>query len=405
MKRLAARFMAALCAIALAWPWHLCAQEAKQETSEVAPTTPEVVPEKKKLVLPIRNKRLSQMNEEELRTAGFEWEAQNAYAGSWEAGLLAVVPGLVFHGLGHFYVKDQETGWTLFASGAVGLALLVSGALIYTGTDEGSGVSQSGLALAQTGGGFFALGYLADVVGAFKGSNRELLPVSLQEEGLGARARYRFMVLDGLSLNNLLDVDLELDFGSFYLRPSASVDPLLNYQQYGGVVGLRAVRGDRWNSMALQVRVERASFEEDSGGLSISDGQIQDSVLRAQVEMEVSLDMAQFIPHLRNLVTVSTIGVGFADGAGARAALPGTESRAYFVFHQALMFNVNSGLTVRPYYLFSEAELIRPLDVGLGIFGADVILRSSPDLEITMGVQGAKGFALDVGVTWWWSTP
>jgi hypothetical protein len=350
---------------------------------------------------PTRRKRLAEMEEAELSAAGFEWEAQNAREGSLVAGLVALGPGAVFHGIGHLYVGDRDTGWGLLLSEGIGGGVLLAGALLYLGTERGSLPGQAGMGMAQLGGAAFTLGYLGDVIGAFKGSEAELLPLSTPEEGIGAHARYTLLLSPSLRFHNLLTAELDLDFGRVYLRPEVELEPLLLYQRYGGVAGLRVVRGETWNFLALQLRVERASFAPESGGQAIFDGIVHDAVLRAQVETQLSLDLGQLIGHLRHMVYTLTAGVGFADGAGARAALPGTESRAYFVTRSTLALNLTPELLLRPYYIFSETELLRPLDAGFGLFGAELRLRPRKALEVHLDLRGGRGSALGLGLTWW----
>lgn len=349
-----------------------------------------------------RRKRLARMDEEELRQAGFEWESQNARSGSVVAGLVATGPGFFFHGLGHLYAGDTDTGWSLLGSEGIGMGLLLGGALLYLGTERDSFASKAGMGVAQIGGATFSIGYLSDVIGSFKGSQSELLQLSTPDEGVGAQARYTLLLAQGLNFHNLLRVRGNLDFGRLYFYPEAELDVLLDYQRYGGVAGLQVVRGEPRNHLALQLRVERASFTEASGARSVSaDGRDNNAVLRAQVETELSLNMGQLIDHLRNIVQVLRVGVGFADGAGARAAIPGSQTRAYFVMEPALMVNLTPDLLLRPYYIYSEAELLRPLDAGLGLFGAEVRLRTQEDLEIHIDLRGGQGVGIAFGTTWW----
>jgi hypothetical protein len=376
--------------------------DAQEDGPRPDPEVPEASPGQEPGVRTTRRKRLARMDEEELRQAGFEWEAQNARSGSVIAGLVATGPGFFFHGLGHLYAGDRETGWSLMGSEGIGAGLLLSGTLLYLGTKRDSFASKSGMGLAQLGGATFSVGYLSDVIGSFKGSQSELLPLSTPAEGLGAHGRYTLLLADGLNFHNLLRVRAHMDFGRVYIHPEAELDVLLDYQRYGAVAGLRVVRGEPRNHLALQLRVERASFTQASGGRSVSaDGSSNDAVLRAQVETELSLNMGQLIDHLRNIVQVLRVGVGFADGAGARAAIPGNQTRAYFVMEPALLINLTPSLLLRPYYIYSEAELLRPLDAGLGLFGGEVRLQTQEDLEIHIDLRVGQGVGLMFGTTWW----
>jgi hypothetical protein len=345
------------------------------------------------------------MDEGELRAAGFEWEAQNAYQGSWVAGLVATGPGFFFHGLGHLYTGDSQTGWSLLGSEGLGLGLMLAGTLLYASGDEASLSQGFGLGLGQVGGATFALGWMSDMMGSFKGSEQTFLPVTMDRGRFGGRAAYSVVSVPGLDVHQLLDVSLLGDFGVAFVRPYASLDPLLEYQLYGGEAGLRVVQGSGpqdW--LALKLRVERAQFGPQSGAqVELRRGVVLDSVLRSQGTVGASLDLGQVFEHLRHAVHILDVGIGFADrGELRRVAVPGERGgQAYFVLEQSVAVNLSSSMTLRPFYIYSAAELVAPLDVGLGVFGAELRLTPSEGLEVSLQGKAGDGVVVSAGLVYW----
>lgn len=354
-----------------------------------------------------RHKRLADMTDKELSEAGFEWEAKNSYKGSLVAGSVAAVPGFFFHGLGHFYAGDKENGWSILLSEGIGVGMMLSGLLLYATNKESGFFAESGLATAQVGGIIFSLGYLSDVVGSFKGSESRLPDLFPQHTGLSAQTSYRLLNVPGLKVHNLIEAEGELDFGFFFARPEVSIGALLNYQRYGCDFGLRLVEGrSNHDSLSFVVHIDRASFAAGSGvqrhyATTTESGvqtELADAVLRLRGFAELSLDMEQFIDHLSNMIMVSTVGIGFADGVGPRAAFPGNRSTSFLILRQSLLFHLSSRVAVKPFYRYEEAELVGQLGAGFGSIGSEVFMRPRKDFELSASAEKGEGYSVMMGV-------
>ena len=84
--------------------------------------------------------------------------------------LIAVVPGFVFHGSGHFYARKSLTGLALFATESVGLVLWLQGSNFMGGS---SGGPDSERAKFIIGMGLFFGSWAYDLIGAPLAVTRE----------------------------------------------------------------------------------------------------------------------------------------------------------------------------------------------------------------------------------------
>ena len=104
------------------------------------------------------------------REAGYASRPEDEPAGSLLGGLLAVGPGFLVHGVGHYYVDDIGTAWRLLVGEVLGVALVAGGAALqaYTGDAGATGALQR---LMVHAGAFLFVGtWLTDIVGTFKGA-------------------------------------------------------------------------------------------------------------------------------------------------------------------------------------------------------------------------------------------
>ncbi len=350
-----------------------------------------------------RRKALKDMNDEELKEAGFEWEAQNTYGGSLDAAAVAALPGFFFHGLGHLYVGDFENGWNMVIAEAIGLGLMGLGALIYFQSldDEQRAIlPQVGIGLGQLGGALFVASYATDVIGTIKGNQSELPALSIPTEGVRARADYRFVSGDGIAPLHLLDVHLTLDFGTLFIRPRASIEARFLYQLYGADIGLRLLQGKEPHTFfAVRVRGERAAYEPETGAQVIdSQGKVLNSVLRIILWAELDLDLGVFSEHLRHIVNEIDVGLGFTNQAGTRPAFPGEEQQLFLSFEESLGVNILSSLFFRLLYRYDRTEFVAPYGVGLGALGGELHLITDANIRVHLYSMFGTGYSLGVGL-------
>ena len=349
-----------------------------------------------------RRKSLAEMSEEELRAAKFEWESQSAFRGSVTGGAIAAGPGLFFHGLGHFYAGDPDTGWNLLLGEGLGLAMGLAGFFIVAATSEDSKFKEVGVGVGQLGGTFFVSSWFIDIVGALRGNEGELFASSLKRAPARATARYRFARVDGFDVYHLIEADFMLDLDVVYLRPRTEQDAVLNYQLYGGDLGLRVVEGvDEHDYLALNLGVEWANFRPGSGAqVPAQTGPALANPLRVDLAVDVSLDMSTFVTHLEHAVQRVVLGIGFGRDVGMRAFLPGAREKTWLHYEHHLYINVAPDVVLHPYYEFDEAGLVAPLGTAVGVFGTAVHIVPRKGLRLDLSVAVGDGVTTAAGISY-----
>lgn len=89
-----------------------------------------------------------------------------------KALLVAFFPGVLIHGYGHFYAKDNTWGTSLLAGEILGISAFTLGEMMnkhpedFTNSWVGSDAKNKGRSLALYGGLFFGLTWLADILHA-----------------------------------------------------------------------------------------------------------------------------------------------------------------------------------------------------------------------------------------------
>jgi hypothetical protein len=106
-------------------------------------------------------------------SGSLETSGKNSFAKDpTKALLLAVFPGVLIHGYGHYYAKDTTIGSALLAGEVVGVAAFTLGAMMHSHPENftdswvGRNAANKGRSLELYGGLFFGLTWLADILHA-----------------------------------------------------------------------------------------------------------------------------------------------------------------------------------------------------------------------------------------------
>ncbi len=342
---------------------------------------------------------LEQMTDDELREYGFQWEDSVSNQGSLAGGVIAAVGGAVWRGAGHFFIEESSTGWQLLLTEVSSLVLIGGALLVFVNADGSVAAEEIGLGLGQIGGGLFFSSYLVDIIGSVKGSRNVLAEPIFNTQLLELGAEYRFVSSSDLTgLVNVLDIDAEVDLDFLLIEAGVELDARLLYRQLDVGVALKPVEGrNAYDYLMLKVALEGASFDPS---ILPGDGDVSpdNAVLRGEFEVELSLDLGQLIPHMTGAINLMSLGVGFGADAGDRAALPGGRNPVYVTFQNRLHVPVSKGVALEPYYIFSEAELLAPINTFIGYFGARLRVTPRSDLEVFVDGAGGDGFQLGAGV-------
>jgi hypothetical protein len=347
-----------------------------------------------------RRTPLEELSDDQLRERGFQWEASEAFRGSTTSGFIAVGPGFIFHGLGHYSEGDRATGTTLILSEVIGLALGLSG-VAAVALSQDSSIDNLGIALGHVGGSIFVTGWFIDIEGSFQGSSNERPSPPLFQGTVHGSADYRAVSVPGFEALHLLDANLTFELGPLTLRPRTSQDALLSYQLYAGDLGLRVVEGaDPSDYLAIFATVEWANFGPDSGGQSVAtSGKTIANPLRVKLTSEISLDLSTFVTHLKNTFQVVTFGVGFGRSVGERAFFPGPRDTTWLIYEHRFLVALSKKVVLEPFYRYDESITVAPIAAELGVFGVDLHLTPRSALRVKIGVEGGDGIAATAGIS------
>jgi hypothetical protein len=240
----------------------------------------------------VHAQQVTERSDQELRDDGWVVDRRASQKGSLLGGLLAMTVGFAWHGVGHFYVGERITARRLVAAEAMSVALLLGGAAVQS-TSQGEAGRAAGRTMVAAGASAFVVSWLADIVGAFKGTGSGLPINTLNAESFTVEVNYTLLLENGLDITNLAVLRLPLVTRRVVFVPAANISTDLDYRFFSAFAGYRQpLRSDR-----------RDAFLEFGGGASdeyfdsAGAGRTQ---LRARVLW--SWDLGAWANHLDGLV-------------------------------------------------------------------------------------------------------
>ncbi len=325
---------------------------------------------------------------------GYEPRPEEEPAGSLAGGLLAVFPGVIVHGAGHWYVGDTPTAARLLIAELAGVVLVVSSELLGAATNDSGELGAPRRLLTYAGGLLFMGSWAADIIGSFKGSS-SFDDDSSRTEGRMFSLGYRFTSDPLTPFRHHLVTIFDFDTGLIYVRPSIDIEADLDTRRGEMDLGLRVFRGDNpHNHVAVGGRLRRD--EVKTYGLA-SWG--------AAGYVAWKADLGLVIRSLRNLYLVSRIGGGaefyqFADSTNRVPSLFASSDFNDPYFLLDVGFALNSGRRTHLSFLVRQDPTfdIAPVDTGFGLFEASLTHRYSDDIDIDVRFTGGDGWAMWLGL-------
>jgi hypothetical protein len=330
------------------------------------------------------------------REAGYASRPEDEPAGSLLGGLLAVGPGFLVHGVGHYYVDDIGTAWRLLVGEVLGVALVAGGAALqaYTGDAGATGALQR---LMVHAGAFLFVGtWLTDIVGTFKGAE-SFDPDTTRTEGHVLSLAYRYRADPQDPRHHHLVAGLELDFGLVYLRPETTLDAALAERDWVVDTGVRVWRGlNPQNNVALGLRGRR--LEYPAHGYAVRSGELY---------LRWKADLGQMIRSMRGFYLTNRLGLGleeyqFADTLGRTPGLFDASDFQSGFFTVASGAEVNTGRRTHVGAMYVQ-DPTGPVAAASAETGAlDVFLRHRyrDDLEIDVDVFAGDGWVVWLGLAY-----
>ena len=329
---------------------------------------------------PLEQEDPTTWSDAELEAAGWRYSRQRANPGSPGAGVFALTLGLPVHGSGHFLVRDRRTAWRLLAMQGASLGIFASGATMWHLSD-GAGARVTASTLQAFGASVFVASWLADVLGATKGSGADLPTNTYRAEGLSASFGFATLIGEGAPATTTLRLALPFEARRFVLRPDVEVGTDLDAQRFGLYAGWRVPTSKRPSSFV----------EFGAGGVDewFGDAQIGRTQVRATVRW--SYDFGDGFRHLANLVWVNDVSVA-ADYAMLRPndRFRASQRSVHVPFGFLIHTNLDQGVNLALGYRHDRDRWVGTLGRRAGTITArlGIVPRNRLGIELE-GEQGA----------------
>lgn len=330
--------------------------------------------------------------DDELRDDGWVFDEESARPGSIRGGVMALTLGTAWHGAGHAVVGDRRTSQRLFAAQGIGVGVAAGGLLLRTLGDTSPEARTSATAMMVTGGSLFAASWVADVVGAFKGTAAPLPPNSDELEGVTVEGYFTTLVEDGLELNNILVARVPVVAERWRLRPEAEIGLDVGYRRFAMRAGWRAPFGAEVSGSFVEI-----------GAIGADENTVAHGYGRTHLAggATLNLDVGDAFPHLRGLEWQHRVEVAvdyaYFDSDSDRR-FDGANRTVHVPVEMGVGFNANQGVHLGFGYRHRRDTLVGMSGTRVGSFwGRLGILprnRIGVDLMIEQGAYTRAWFGL-----------
>ncbi|MBU0550175.1 hypothetical protein KKF91_20415 [Myxococcota bacterium] len=316
--------------------------------------------------------------------------------GSALAGLIALGPGLLLHGAGHYKIDRKESALKLLLIEALGLALIAAGEIIEEVSDGDGAYGWLSNGMGRTGALLFLGSWGADVLGAFKG-DRPFEPDNTRLRSAQLSLAYRYTG-DQLTLfRHHMSAALDLSSGWAYARPSVALEAGMNTRRADLDMGAYLLRGhwldvggDPHNLIALGGRLHR--IETPLYGLGRRGGELY---------LKWKLDLGLLLPTMRALYIVNRAGYGFSQyqlspTAGQVPPLLGDSDFTDSALSWESGVELNTGAQTHFSLLFIQDPNLEtsPISSQMGVLEVALEHRYEDDLDIEARITGGDGWAI-----------
>lgn len=338
------------------------------------------------------------LSDDELRAQGWSFTDQTFRRGSPLAGLAALTVGLPIHGVGHLIVQDTDSMFKLLMTEIAALGLAGVGTLMRDAAPQRSGVWSAGQTLQVAGLSVLAGGWIADIVGSFKGTTIPLPRNSLDLTGLAVDVHYTALFSDEVGVNSVAVLGLQWSGARFVFRPRFSMGPADGYWRGDLAAEFRIpFLSGGYSYVSLWSELGEELFQDQGWGRDLILGGVG-----------VSLDIGELLEHTHGLVWQLRVG------AGAQAFFYEAQGDRRFVRRNVRMFapvdtliamNLNRGLNVAIGYRHRPDELVGTLTRQGGVFYQRFTVLPINRLGISLQLEQGEWLRLWIGVRYYLTNP
>lgn len=347
---------------------------------------------------------LESLTREELIEQGFVFQDSEESRSRARAIVMAATAGVAVHGIGHWYVGDQQTALVLMGMQGLGMGLLGTALGGYVwGGDSLWGSPNLISPLILVGSGLFVLSYFIDVVGTLYSDEMGLPNNTYRTRGLSVNTRYVYIKPEQTFLRHLLIGELRLDLGRFYFAPRTLQDVGLDLASYGLALGWRPWQGNlpmthifvEADTDFLTQRVPPEYARLDTTGL-----------------VGFSFDLGELSPHLEAMAVGMSIGLGqrfyrFSssdeEGLDESAETRDEWTRASLQLPLEIFTHVNlsESFNLRVSMVRQRGNFLQTTQQRVAIPVFEITYRSTPRLDLVFRAEYGDGFALSGGLMMW----
>lgn len=338
------------------------------------------------------------LDDSQLRASGWEFRDQSFRRGSPLAGFTALTAGIPFHGVGHLMVGDNDAMFRLLISEVVALGVTGVGTLMRNAATRRNGVWATGAALQVSGLSVFAAGWLADVVGSFKGTTVPLPTNSIDFQGIAADVHYTILFSDEVDVTSVGVVGFQFGSERVFIRPQFSFGPADNY--YRG-----SLFAEYRHPLKLGENTYVTVWGEVGEEFVASNGWGREILLGG---LGLSVDLGDILDHTRGLVWKLRVGAGVQSfhyaSQGHRLFLR-RNIRVMLPVETSMAMNLNRGLNVEIGYQHRPDELVGALSRFGGALYQQFTVLPIDRLGISIRLEEGAYFRLWAGVRYFFKAP
>ena len=326
--------------------------------------------------------------------AGYARRPPDEPAGSLLGGLLAIGPGFFVHGLGHYYVDDDDTALKLLLGEVLGVALVATGAVLQSTTADSGALVPLRRSLVHGGVLLFLGTWVTDLVGTFKGAE-SFEPDTTRIDGKVLNLSYRYRGDPRNTRHHFLVAGLDLDFGSLYIRPEGVLDPNLDERDTRLDLGGRVWRGkNRQNAVVVGVRGRRLDTPAEGYALR-----------SAELYVQWKADLGTTIPSMRGFYLTNRVGWGLEQyqlshslGSSPDVLSASDFSQSFFSLQSGV--EVNTGRYTHLGLLFIQDPTVEVAASSseMGVVEVFLTHQYRKDLEMQGRFLAGDGWALWLGL-------
>ena len=294
--------------------------------------------------------------------------------------LVALIPGALVHGAGHWYRGDLKSGQKiLFLEGASLLALLGAYTMEHHLDQEKALYQSSTQWFYHIGGVLFVTTWFADVIGAFRGDQYEK-PTLLRNVRSRFSSGYRYQNDPQRSFNHHLIAQLDLNYKSWAMNLG------LDWESNAKLAGLYASVQNRMFNYQPQADLQSSSLH--FGMFTKRWVWLQEGLTQWLVAPfaygELSLDLLS--KGLKSFVLFHKFSIAWEQYTLAPiVSLPNSDETIYsfpLLLDSGLIFKIDRNFMLSFSIMQDSTQDIRPLDENYLFFRSEIQVRQSEKLDL-----------------------